>query len=31
MAIANINPIKYGKLLAKALPKVIETPEEFHR
>lgn len=25
------NPVKYGKLLAKALPKAIETPQEFHR
>jgi HTH-type transcriptional regulator/antitoxin HigA len=31
MAIAHISPIKYGRLLAKALPKVIETPDEFHR
>jgi HTH-type transcriptional regulator/antitoxin HigA len=30
-AIARINPIKYGKLLAKTLPKVIETREEFDR
>ena len=29
MAITEISPIKYGKLLAKALPKVIETREEF--
>lgn len=26
---AEISPIRYGKLLAKALPKVIETSEEF--
>jgi len=30
MAIADISPVKYGKVLAKALPKVIETREEFH-
>jgi antitoxin component HigA of HigAB toxin-antitoxin module len=30
MAIADIGLVKYGKLLAKALPKVIETREEFH-
>ena len=29
MAITAISPIKYGKLLAKTLPKVIETREEF--
>ncbi len=29
MAVTDISPIKYGKLLAKALPKVIETREEF--
>ena len=29
MAVAAISRIKYGKLLAKALPKVIETREEF--
>ena len=29
MAIAEISPIRYGRLLAKALPKVIETREEF--
>jgi HTH-type transcriptional regulator/antitoxin HigA len=29
MAIAEISPIRYGKLLAKTLPKVIETREEF--
>jgi HTH-type transcriptional regulator/antitoxin HigA len=29
MAVTEISPIKYGKLLAKALPKVIETREEF--
>jgi HTH-type transcriptional regulator/antitoxin HigA len=28
---AQISPIKYGKLLAKTLPKVIETREEFDR
>jgi HTH-type transcriptional regulator / antitoxin HigA len=26
-----ISPVRYGKLLAKALPKVIETDEEFNR
>jgi len=31
MAVAEISPIKYGKVLAKALPKVIETREEFDR
>jgi HTH-type transcriptional regulator/antitoxin HigA len=29
--IARISPVKYGKLLAKTLPKVIETREEFDR
>lgn len=29
MALTAISPIKYGRLLAKALPKVIETREEF--
>ena len=29
--IAQISPIKYGKLLAKTLPKVIETRAEFDR
>ncbi|MGA2181391.1 MAG: helix-turn-helix domain-containing protein [Bryobacteraceae bacterium] len=29
--IAQISPIKYGKLLARTLPKVIETREEFDR
>jgi HTH-type transcriptional regulator/antitoxin HigA len=28
---AEISPIRYGRLLAKALPKVIETREEFDR
>lgn len=31
MAVTAISPLKYGKLLAKALPKVIETREEFDR
>jgi len=31
MAIAELNPAKYGKLLTAALPKVIETREEFDR
>jgi len=31
MAIGEISPIKYGRLLAKTLPKVIETDEEFDR
>ena len=31
MAITEISPIKYGKLLATALPKVIETRKEFDR
>jgi HTH-type transcriptional regulator/antitoxin HigA len=31
MAITEISPIKYGKLLARTLPKVIETREEFDR
>lgn len=31
MAVTEISPIKYGKVLAKALPKVIETREEFDR
>jgi HTH-type transcriptional regulator/antitoxin HigA len=29
MAVTEISPIKYGELLAKARPKVIETREEF--
>ena len=29
MAIAELNPAKYGKLLTATLPKVIETREEF--
>jgi HTH-type transcriptional regulator/antitoxin HigA len=28
---ANISPVRYGKLLATALPKVIETDKEFDR
>lgn len=28
---AELSPIKYGRLLAKALPRVIETDEEFYR
>lgn len=31
MAIAEISPIRYGKLLAATLPKIIETREEFDR
>lgn len=31
MAVTEISPTKYGKVLAKALPKVIETREEFDR
>ena len=31
MAVTEISPIKYGRLLAKALPRVIETREEFDR
>jgi HTH-type transcriptional regulator/antitoxin HigA len=31
MAITEISPVKYGKLLAKTLPKVIETKDEFDR
>jgi HTH-type transcriptional regulator/antitoxin HigA len=31
MALTEISPRKYGKLLATALPKVIETREEFDR
>lgn len=31
MALAEISPVKYGKLLAKVLPKVIETKAEFLR
>jgi HTH-type transcriptional regulator/antitoxin HigA len=31
MAITEISPIAYGKLLAKALPKVIETDQELDR
>ena len=31
MAIAEISPSRYGRLLAKTLPKVIETREEFDR
>lgn len=31
MAVSEISPIKYGKLLAKVLPKVIETRDEFDR
>ncbi|MGO9255456.1 MAG: helix-turn-helix domain-containing protein [Bryobacteraceae bacterium] len=30
MAVTEISPIKYGELLAKARPKVIETREEFN-
>lgn len=31
MALTTISPIKYGRLLAKIRPKVIETREEFDR
>ena len=31
MAIAELSPTKYGKLLTETLPKVIETREEFDR
>lgn len=31
MAVTEISPTEYGRLLAKTLPKVIETPEEFDR
>lgn len=31
MAVTEISPTRYGKLLAKSLPKVIETREEFDR
>jgi HTH-type transcriptional regulator / antitoxin HigA len=31
MAVMQLSPIRYGKLLAKSLPKVIETDEEFDR
>ena len=31
MAISEISPLRYGKLLAKTLPKVIETRAEFDR
>jgi HTH-type transcriptional regulator/antitoxin HigA len=31
MAVTEISPVKYGKILAKALPKLIETREEFDR
>ncbi len=31
MAVTEISPVKYGKLLSTALPKVIETREEFDR
>ena len=31
MAVTEISPTKYGKVLAKALPKVIETRDEFDR
>jgi HTH-type transcriptional regulator/antitoxin HigA len=31
MAIAEISPVRYGKLLAKTLPRVIETRQEFDR
>jgi hypothetical protein len=31
MAVMQLSPIRYGKLLAKSLPKLIETDEEFDR
>jgi len=31
MAVMQLSPIRYGKLLAKSLPKVIESDEEFDR
>src|SRR5579872_838956 len=31
MAVMELSPLKYGKLLAKARPKVIETRQEFDR
>ena len=31
MAVTEISAIKYGKLLSTALPKVIETRDEFDR
>jgi len=31
MAVTDISPVKYGKVLAKALPRVIESREEFDR
>ena len=31
MAVTEISPIKYGRLLAQTLPKVIETRKEFDR
>lgn len=31
MAVTEISPTKYGRLLSETLPKVIETPEEFDR
>ncbi len=31
MAVTGISPTEYGRLLAEALPKVVETPEEFDR
>ena len=31
MGLATISPAKYGKLLAEALPKVIETEREYRR
>lgn len=31
MAVTEISPTKYGRLLAETLPKVIETREEFDR
>jgi HTH-type transcriptional regulator/antitoxin HigA len=31
MAVGEISPIKYGKLLARTLPKIIETRDEFDR
>jgi HTH-type transcriptional regulator/antitoxin HigA len=31
MAVMEISPVKYGKVLSQALPRVIETREEFDR
>jgi hypothetical protein len=31
MVLTQISSVKYGKLMARTLPQVIETREEFHR